>query len=124
MTDSSKYLKVSGYTAYGPKDGTFKYSVGTAVNLDTYSNTWLNVFYAYDVREIGTTLFSVDSRRYKIYDPRPINISTFYNFKTWRTFLETKAIPKTDSFIEPAHAYIEPKFNVYNLTIHFIQDTR
>jgi hypothetical protein len=35
-----------------------------------------------------------------------------------------KAIPKTDSFIEPAHAYIEPKFNVYNLTIHFIQDTR
>jgi len=111
----SKYFKVNGYTAYGTKDGTFKYSIGTAVNLSTYSNTWLSVSYTDDVREIGTTLFSVDSRRYKIYDPRPINISTFYNYKTWRTFLETKVIPKTDSFIEIAHADIEPKFNyVYN----------
>jgi hypothetical protein len=112
----SKYVKLSGYTAYGTKDGTFKYSAGIGVNLDTYTNTWIHAAYTDDIREIGTTLFSVDSRRYKIYDPRPINISTFYNYKTWRTFLETKVIPKTDSFIEIAHADIEPKFNyVYNL---------
>ena len=112
----SKYFKVNGYTAYGTKDGKFKYNFGAAINLNTESNTWINVAFTDDVREIGTTLFSVDSRRYKIYDPRPINISTFYNYRTWRTFLETKVIPKTDSFIEIAHAEIAPKFNyVYNL---------
>ena len=112
----SKYLKISGYTGYGTKDGTFKYSAGTAVNLSTNTNTWLNVSYTNDVREIGTTLFSVDKRPYKIYDPRPINISTFYNYTSWRTFLETKIIPKTDSFLELSTAEIEPKFNyIYNL---------
>jgi hypothetical protein len=112
----SKYVKLTGYGAYGTKDGAFKYNAGIGISLDTYTNTWINASYTDDVREIGTTLFSVDSRRYKIYDPRPINISTFYNYKTWRTFLETKIIPKTESFIEIAHADIEPKFNyVYNL---------
>jgi hypothetical protein len=82
------------------------------------------VSYTNDVREIGTTLFSVDKRPYKIYDPRPINISTFLQYETWRTFLETKIIPKTESFFEIAHAYIEPKFNVYNLTENYIQDTQ
>jgi hypothetical protein len=48
--------------------------------------------------------------------PDPSILVLFYNYKTWRTFLETKVIPKTDSFIEIAHADIEPKFNyVYNL---------
>lgn len=112
----SKYLKINGYTAYGTKDGTFKYSLGTAVNLSTNTNTWLNLSYTDDVREIGTTVFSVDNRKYKIYDPRPINISTFYNYKTWRTSIETKVIPKTESFLEISKAAIEPKFNyLYNL---------
>lgn len=112
----SKHIQINGYTAYGTKDGTFKHSIGTAVNLNTYSNTWLSTSYTNDVREIGTTLFSVDKRPYKIYDPRPLNISTFYNYETWRTFLETKIIPKTESFLEIAHADIEPKFNyVFNL---------
>lgn len=112
----SKHIQINGYTAYGTKDGTFKHSIGTAVNINTYSNTWLNVSYTNDVRETGTTLFFVDKRPYKIYDPRPLNISTFYNYETWRAFLETKIISKTESFLEIAHTNIEPKFNyVYNL---------
>jgi hypothetical protein len=82
----SKHIKINGYSAYGTKDGTFKHSIGTAVNLNTYSNTWLSVSYTNDVREIGTTLFSVDKRPYKIYDPRPINISTFITMKRGEHF--------------------------------------
>jgi hypothetical protein len=71
--------------------------------------------------EIGTTLFSVDSRRYRSMTPDP-SLVLFYNYKTWRTFLETKVIPKTDSF-KIAHADIEPKFNyVYNLDGELYQD--
>jgi hypothetical protein len=43
--DSSKHIKINGYSAYGTKDGTFKHSIGTAVNLNTYLNTWFSVSY-------------------------------------------------------------------------------
>jgi hypothetical protein len=46
---ASKHIKINGYSAYGTKDGTFKHSIGTAVNLNTYSNTWLSVSYTNDV---------------------------------------------------------------------------
>lgn len=107
----SKTIKMEGYSAYGTKDGKFKYSFGTGVHLGEQTNSWFGISYTDDVREIASTIFSIDKRGFKIYDPRPFNISTFYNFKSCRAFVETKIIPKTESVWEIATSKLEPKFN-------------
>ena len=123
----SKKYKIDGYSAYGTKDGKFKYSLGAATRLGKFSNSWIGISYTDDVREIASTVFAIDKRVFKIYDPRPINISTFYNYVSWKTYIETKIIPKTESIWELSKTLVEPKFNytfnlnnklysVYNMT--------
>ena len=107
----SKKFKIEGYAAYGTKDGEFKYSIGTGTRLGEATNSWFGVSYTDDVREIASTVFTIDKRGFKIYDPRPFNISTFYNYKSWKAFIETKFIPKTESVWEIATTSITPKFD-------------
>lgn len=112
----SRKYRIEGYTAYGTKDGNFKYNLGTATRIGKSSNSWIGVSYTDDVSEIASTSFAIDKKVFKIYDPRPINISTFYNYLSWRAFIETKIIPKTESLWELSHTAIEPEFNyLYNL---------
>ena len=112
----SKNFRIEGYGAYGTKDGVFKYSIGSGVLLDKSTNTWLNGSYTDDVREIASTVFAVDKRVFKIYDPRPINISTFYKYISWKANVQTKIIPKTEAIFELSRTYVEPKFDyLFNL---------
>lgn len=107
----SKNFRIEGYSAYGTKDGEVKYSLGTGVLLDKSSNTWVNTYYTDDVREIASTVFAVDKRVFKIYDPRPINISTFYKYVSWKANVQTKIIPKTEAVFELARTYVAPQFD-------------
>lgn len=107
----SKKVRVEGYTAYGLKDETIKYNIGTAVKVGNFSSTWLGGSFTDDVREIASTVFATDKRVFKLYDPRPINISTFYNHKTWRGFIETKIISKTETIWQLSYSDISPLFN-------------
>ena len=107
----SKNFRIEGYYAYGTKDGTFKGSIGAAARMDKEANSWLGFAYTDDVREIASTTFSIEKKPFKIYDPRPINISTFYNYVSWKSYFETKKIPKTESIWELTHSEIEPKFD-------------
>lgn len=107
----SKNFRIEGYSAYGTKDGEFKYSLGTGVLLDKNTNTWVNGYYTDDVREIASTFFAVDKRVFKIYDPRPINISTFYKYTGWRANVQTKIVPKTEAILEFARTYVQPEFD-------------
>ena len=107
----SKNFRIEGYSAYGTKDGQVKYSLGAGVLLDKNTNTWINGYYTDDVREIASTVFAVDKRLFKIYDPRPINISTFYHYTAWKANVQTKIIPKTEAVLELARTYVEPKFD-------------
>jgi len=112
----SRKFRVEGYTAYGTKDGNFKYNLGMATRVGKFSNSWIGASYTDDVREIASTVFAVEKRPFKLYDPRPINISTFYSYVKWKAFIETKIIPKTESVWELTHTVVEPKFNyIYNL---------
>lgn len=112
---SGKY-KIEGYTAYGTKDGAFKYNIGVGTRVGKFSNSWIGVAYTDDVREIASSTFAIDKKAFKIYDPRPFNISTFYNYVSWKSFIETKIIPKTESLWELSHTVVSPKFNyAYNL---------
>jgi hypothetical protein len=107
----SKIVRVEAYSAYGLKDQTIKYNLGTAVRVGNFSNTWIGGSYTDDVREIASTAFATDKRVFKLYDPRPINISTFYNHKTWRGYIETKIIPKTETIWQLSVSEIQPLFN-------------
>ncbi|MFC7775209.1 DUF5686 family protein [Flavobacterium sp. GCM10027622] len=107
----SKYYKLEGYAAYGTKDGYFKGMLSNSVKLNKKTETWLGISYKDDVSEIANTGFEIDKKVFKIYDPRPFNISTFYNHETWKAFIETKFVPKTESIFQITQSYIEPKFN-------------
>ncbi|MGO4771605.1 DUF5686 family protein [Flavobacterium sp. W22_SRS_FK3] len=107
----SKNFRIEGYSAYGTKDGNFKYSLGSGIQIGKMTNTWLNASYTEDVREIASTFFAVDKRVFKIYDPRPINISTFYKYIGWKVNIQSKIIPKTEGIFELSRTYVEPEFD-------------
>lgn len=109
----SKSLRFEGYTAYGIKDGHYKYNLGIATRVENFSNSWIGVSYTDDIREIANSTFAIDKRNFKLYDPRPINISTFYGYQSWRAYFETKLLPKTESLWQIMYAQIEPKFDYY-----------
>jgi hypothetical protein len=112
----SKKYKIGGYTGYGTKDGGFKYNLDFSTRVERFSNTWIGASYTNDVREIASTVFAVDKRVFKLYDPRPINISTFYNYVSWTGYLGTRIVPKTESIFQFSRSFIEPKFDyAYNL---------
>lgn len=112
----SKSFRVEAYTAYGTKDDRFKYKLGVAKRISKFSDSWIGVSYTNDLREIASTVFAIDKKPFKIYDPRPINISTFYNYVTWKTFAETNIIPKTESLWEFSRTAVAPQFNyIFNL---------
>lgn len=104
-------FRISGYGAYGTKDGAFKYSLGGAVRLGRFSNSWIGGSFTDDIKELASTSFATDKRVFKIYDPRPINLSTFYNHQTWQGYIETRIIPKTESVWQLTRSRIDPKFN-------------
>ena len=104
-------FRISTYGAYGTKDGAFKYSLGAAVRVGKFSNSWIGGSFTDDIKEIASTSFATDKRVFKIYDPRPINLSTFYNYQTWQGYVETRIIPKTESMWQLTRSRIDPKFN-------------
>lgn len=107
----SEIFKLDGYVAYGLKDEALKYKYGSSIRVGKASNTWIGGSYTDDLREIASTSFAIDKRIFKIYDPRPINVSTFYNYKQIRGYIETKIIPKTESIWELSQSKVDPSFD-------------
>jgi len=107
----SKKYQLYGYTGYGTKDGAMKYNLGTATRLGDFSNTWMGISYTDDVQEIASSAFVIDKIPFRIYNPRPINISTFYNYNSWRAYIDTKLFPRSESIWQLTQSYIEPKFD-------------
>jgi Family of unknown function (DUF5686) len=106
-----KNYKLEGYYIYGTKDGFFKGFVSNSYRINNEFDTWLGFSYKDDVSEIASTSFEVDKRNFTLYNPRPFNISTFYNHVTWRGFLETKIIPKTEAILQITQTDVIPRFN-------------
>jgi len=107
---STKY-KIGFFGAYGFKDNLFKYGITPSYALNKKTNSWLSISYTDDLSEIGQIQFASQQKRFKIYDPRPINISTFYNYKTYSTFIESKIIPKVDAYFGFSRSEINPLFD-------------
>lgn len=107
----SRKFRLEGYTAYGTKDGEFKYNFGAAIRVGRKSSSWLGLAYTDDIQEIASTTFAVENRQFNLFDTRFFNISSFYNYVSWKGYLETRIIPKTESIWEISHNIIDPKFN-------------
>lgn len=107
---SEKY-KIAFYGAYGIKDEAFKFGITPSYLLDPTSETWISASYTDDLNEISQITFATDPRRFKIYDPRPINISTFYGNKTTSLFVESNYFPKTETYFALFNSQINPKFD-------------
>ena len=110
-TKLSEKYKISGYVAYAFKDDKLKYNVTPSYLLNKETNAWVSASYTNDLKEIGQIEFATESKRFKIYDPRPINISTFYNYKTFSAFVESKYFAKTDTYFAVAKNEINPLFD-------------
>lgn len=115
----SKKYKIQSYTAYGTKDGVFKYNLGFSGRVGKNSNSWVGLSYTNDVQEIASTLFEIDKNQFKLFDTSLLNFSSFYNYKTWKIFVETKLIPKTESVWDVSYAVIDPKFDYF----YFLNNT-
>lgn len=109
----SENYKISGYVAYGFKDDKFKYGITPSYVLNKETNTWISASYSDDLSEIGQIQFATQVRRFKLYDPRPINISTFYNQKVFSSFIESQYVPKTNIYFGVSRSEILPLFD-YN----------
>lgn len=107
---SDKY-KVALFGAYGFKDKDFKFGITPSYLLNKENETWVSASFIDDVSEIGQTVFATDSRRFRIYDPRPFNISTFFNNRISSAFIESKIIPKANSYFSISQSYIDPLFD-------------
>ncbi|MBV2195070.1 MAG: carboxypeptidase-like regulatory domain-containing protein, partial [Flavobacterium sp.] len=117
---SEKY-KVAFYGAFGLKDEEFKFGITPSYLADKNTETWVSASYSDDISEIAQTNFVTDARRFRIYDPRPINISTFYNNKLSSIFVESKILANTSSYFGISHNQIQPLFNytfINNNNIH------
>lgn len=107
---SEKY-RIGFYGAYGFKDREFKYGITPSYLLHKQSETWIGASYSDDIYEIAQTNFVTDSRKFKIYDPRPINISTFYNNKLSLAYVESKMLANTNTYFGISHNQITPLFD-------------
>lgn len=107
---SSQY-KIGFFGAYGLKDNGFKFGLTPAYLLDKKTNSWVSASYTDDLNEIGQIQFATQAKRFRIYDPRPINISTFYRYRSAAVFLESKFIPKVDAYFGLARTAVNPLFD-------------
>ncbi|MBL4662707.1 MAG: hypothetical protein JKY22_03920 [Flavobacteriaceae bacterium] len=81
-------FKIGGYIAHGFKDENFKYSLGGNIRLNKKHNTWFNIYYQNDINEIGAYKYLTDARVYSVFEPRLINITQFYSYRTWRSSIQ------------------------------------
>ncbi len=100
-------FKVGGYVAYGFKDQNFKYSLGGNLRLHPETNTWWNLYYTSDIREIGSFAYLTDARVYSVFEPRRINVIQFYQHRTWQSSLQHEFSPKILSEVRVSRTKVD-----------------
>ncbi|EDM45616.1 hypothetical protein SCB49_07402 [unidentified eubacterium SCB49] len=90
----SEKFRINGYAAYGTKDKKIKHSVGGSYRIDPESKTWITLQYRDDINEIGAAKFLTDDRVYSVFEPRLVNVTQYYNIRTWQTNIITELTDK------------------------------
>ena len=92
--DFSERFRLEGYTAYGFKDHTWKYGIGGGIMLNKSHGAWLSLTYNDDLQEVGSFNYLTDRRVYSLFEPRLVNITQFFDYKTLRLNQEYQITPK------------------------------
>ncbi|WP_228547291.1 DUF5686 family protein [Nonlabens antarcticus] len=100
-------LRFGGYVAYGTKDKKLKFNVNTGYRLSKENNTWLNVFYTDDINEFAAESFLTDARVYSLFEPRLVNIPTFYKYREVGTSLQQRLLPSVLSEVSLSRKQID-----------------
>lgn len=100
-------VRFGGYVAYGTKDQTFKYNVNAGVRLNKEKNTWLNIYRTDDITEFAAESFLTDARVYSLFEPRLVNIPTFYLFREYGLSLQQRLFPSVISEISLSRKRID-----------------
>lgn len=99
--------KLGGYVAYGFKDKALKYSLGASARVNKEKKAWVSVYYADDIKEIGTFDFLTDARVYSIFEPRLVNIIQFYKYRKWYANVTSELSPKILGEFRVEHSNVE-----------------
>ena len=115
-SDLSEVIRFEGYTVYGFLDDEFKYRAGTGIRLAKKTNTWINLSYTDDLQETASSNFLTDQRLFQLFEPRLINIETFYKHVTKSLSIEHQLAPEILTETQFSMSKIEPKFDyTYNV---------
>ena len=109
-TFSPKY-KLESYAAYGTKDTDFKYSFGTSFRLNKETNTWFGANYTNDIKEAASLDFIAENTSFSPINPRNLNVSKFYNYKTVNTYLKHDIQPNLEAKIQLNTGDYKPLFD-------------
>lgn len=92
----SKWFRFSSYVAYGFKDHTWKHQHKIAVLLNKKKNTWLTGAYTNDLKEAGLFAFENQKKSLFVPDLSTINVSHFFNHKTFSAQLKYDIQPNLE----------------------------
>jgi hypothetical protein len=93
----SESFRINGYLAYGTKDDVLKHKIGIGYRISKEKNTWLNIYKQEDITEFAAESFLTDARVYSLFEPRLINIPTFYLYKEYGMSLQQRLFPSVIS---------------------------
>lgn len=99
--------RLGGYIAYGFKDRAIKYSLGGGMRIHKPTKTWVNLYYADDIKEIGAFEYLTDARVYSIFEPRLVNITQFYKYRKWYANITSELTPKILSEVWVSHSNVK-----------------
>ncbi len=98
-TSFSEKIRVHGYLVYGFKDEKFKYGIGAGNLLNKRTGTWLDVKYSDDIREVGSYKYIRGVNDFSILEPRFVNISYYYRYKSIQAGITHRIAPTLESEI-------------------------
>ena len=107
----SKLYSLSGYVAYGLKDEALKYSANVSYKLGKKSASVVQFGYRDEIDELAKISFLTDQVNFKIYDPRPFNITTFYRQRGFSAQAISEIIPKAKLIYKLEQNRVDPLFN-------------
>jgi hypothetical protein len=119
-------LKLGGYIARGFKDQDFKFSLGGSIRVNKEHNTWINTYYFDDIREIGSMKYLTDDRVYSVFEPRLLNVTQFYKYRTIMSNIQHEFSPKVLGEFRVGHSkidQIEDYQFLYNETLYSAYET-
>lgn len=78
----SKNYRLNTYAAYGFRDEAFKYGIKAGKLLNARSNSWIDIGYSDDIRELAGFNYLRGINDWTLFVPRLVNITDYYREKS------------------------------------------